>query len=104
MERTRQEQNVAWAAATQSSAVRLERLAGGLLYIDADFAGSALSFQSSIDGGTTWKNIENDGTAVSVSVTADTFVALPAELFGAGLVRFVSTDSETCTGLFMASS
>jgi len=102
--RKRQEKNVSWSAANASAAVDLEGMAGGMLYIDGSFTGAALTFQVSYDGGTTYATLQDDGADVSISVTADRVAVLPAELFGARFVKFVSDASETCTGRLMASS
>lgn len=95
---------VTWTASATSNAHNLAGKAGGLLYLDASFAGASLTFSVSFDGGTTYATLQNDGADVSISVTANKVAVLPAELFGAQWVKFVSSGAETCTGKLLLST
>lgn len=67
------------------------------VYTPAEFDGTAITFQASPDGGTTWVPVHGaDGTAVSVTVAASRYTRVDHALFlGVDRVKVVCGTSQT---------
>jgi len=104
IERQSAERTVTWTASTNSNELDVRGLAGLAIYLDASFTGSQLTFLGKV-ADATYKEIQDGGSAVTVTVTADKINVLPAELFGAFQQgKRVSDATETCTGKLLGAS
>lgn len=90
---------VKWDGSPTSAAVDINGGSVAYLYLPSSFSGTAVTVEVEVNG--EWKALHNDGSALSVDVSSDAANVMPPELFVAnGKVRFVSTASETCEGIY----
>lgn len=62
--------------------------------------GTAITFQASVDGGTTWVDVYNGSSAYSITLAVSKYHALdPAVFYGLGLIRLVSGSTEAAERL-----
>jgi hypothetical protein len=82
--------------AVESSSIDIQ---GGTLVgleLPATITGATFSFQHTLDGGSTWKQIvKTDGTVYSITATDDKYIQIPAsDLAGVSVIRLISASAE----------
>jgi hypothetical protein len=76
---------------------------GGQMIVGLDcgdaLTGTTMAFLNSIDGGKTWRSVENenDGLAYSVTVEGGKYIHINPPLTGLDMVRLVSGTAEAAT-------
>ena len=87
------------SSGTTSTSIIMERNRVPLaVIVPAAFTGTSIKFQASIDQGTTFFALYNEGTEYSVTVSTSRYVALNPDVFqGVACVRLVSGSSEAAS-------
>jgi hypothetical protein len=85
------------AAAAASKEISMEEFAGGLVYIPAAADGlTSIAYWTATEaGGTYFAMYDEDGVAVSQTVSHSKAYALPAALFGCRFVKLVGNEAHT---------
>lgn len=73
-----------------TDALSIGPMSGGGFYVPASFDGSNITFEVAEAVGGTFAELENDGSAVTVAVTASKWFAFPDSVMVFGAVKLVS--------------
>ena len=95
---------VTFASGTTSTALKLQGTIPLAIVTPAGLASTSLTFQCSLDDGTTFFDLYNGSTAYSLTVAASRYIALNPDVFeGVRTIRIIAGSSETAKDIFLVS-